>query len=418
MLNTFTLRKSINRILSSGYLVVAVSFLILSITGGAQATFGVFFKPMSAEFGWNRAVTSGPFSVFMLVYGLFSVIVGRFNERFSSWKLVSAGSLLVGAGFMLMSTVHNIFQLYVYYGVMIAIGWSTMYIPLVAGVAKLFNRTKGFMSGIVVAGIGFGIGIIPPLTSQLIVSFHWRIAAFWLGVMMTASVLLLAQLLRLKTAPEPTVNSLKVSAIKPVSVAANYSLKEIMKTSQFWIITAAWLFYGFFFQLTIVHIVPYGSDIGLSEVTAATVLTAIGLIGIVGRITMGYFGDKTNLRTTIFIFYVICGLAFLLTATIPRIWMLYVFAVIFGFLSGLGVLLIPLIIEYFGFRYLGILSGIIIFANSIGGAIGPPTAGAIYDSLGHYSISFLICGILSIAASITILFLKPFDSVSAFKDNY
>jgi MFS family permease len=418
LLINFSLRRRINRFLSSGYLIVVVSFLILGITGGAQATFGVFFKPMTAEFGWDRAVTSGPFSVFMLVYGIFSIIIGRTNDRVNSWKLVSAGSLLVGAGFILMSTIHNIFQLYIYYGVLVAIGWSTMYIPLVSGVAKLFNRTKGFMSGIVVAGVGFGIGIIPPLTSQLIVTFQWRVAALWLGIMMTASILLLAQLLRIKATPEPTINSLKASAIKPVSVASNYSLKQIMKTSQFWSITAAWLLYGFFFQLTIVHIVPYGSDIGLSAVTAATVLTAIGLIGIFGRITMGYFGDKTNLRTTILIFYVICGLAFLLNAMFAQVLMLYTFAVLFGLLSGLGVLLIPLIIEYFGYRYVGVLSGIIIFANSIGGAIGPPLAGAIYDNLGHYSISFLICGILSIAASIAILFLKPFNSVSAFNDNY
>ena len=146
-----------------GYVVVATSFLIMTLAFGTQNSFGVFFKPMSAEFGWSRADTSGPFSLGILVSGILSIIAGRLSDRFGAWKVVAVGAVISGVGYLLMADLHSLWQFYLYYGVLVAIGISTIYVPIVAMIARWFTKRRGLMAGIGIAGIGFGMAVMPPL---------------------------------------------------------------------------------------------------------------------------------------------------------------------------------------------------------------------------------------------------------------
>jgi MFS family permease len=87
--------------------------------------------------------------------------------------------------------------------------------------------------------------------------------------------------------------------------------------------------------------------------------------------------------------------------------MLYVYAVIYGLFSGVGLLLASINAEHFGLQSLGAITGAIIFGNNIGGALGPFLAGFIYDTNGNYRLAFLLCGVVGIAAGIVIWLVKP-----------
>jgi len=80
--------------------------------------------------------------------------------------------------------------------------------------------------------------------------------------------------------------------------------------------------------------------------------------------------------------------------------MLYVFGVIYGALSGVGILLAPIIAEYFGYKALGAIVGAVVFANNLGSAISPTLAGKIFDITGSYQLAFLSCGIFGIVAAV------------------
>jgi OFA family oxalate/formate antiporter-like MFS transporter len=142
-------------------------------------------------------------------------------------------------------------------------------------------------------------------------------------------------------------------------------------------------------------------------VKAAGILSIIGLVGTTGRIGLGLLSDKMGNRRTVYISFVVMGLAFLGLAFAPSISMLYFFAVVFGCLFGIGVLVVPMVTEYFGFKQLGVISGAFVFSNSMGGAIGPPVAGYIFDVTGKYQIDFIGCGIIGLAAGMIIFMLKP-----------
>jgi MFS family permease len=393
--------------INSGYIVLAACFFIMAIVFGAQFSFGVFFKPILTDFGWSRAQTAGPVALGMVVNGIFSIISGRISDKFGPKLIVSIGTIIISAGYLAMSSVTSLWQLYLYYGVLVAGGSSAIYIPLVSLIARWFERRRGLMSGIGISGIGFGVGAIPALASQLIVSYDWHISLIVVGLGNLITVLILARFLRNPPEIDPIDPEGETRESLISDSKEGFSLNESLKTSQLWLIVTAWILYGFYYQVGFVHIVAYATDLGLSAVVAATVLTIIGTIGGFGRIGMGFLSDRLGIRTTVLYGFLITGLGYVCLSASHSIWMLYVFAVIFGALNGVGLLMIPFIAEYFGFKELGVISGVVVFANSAGAAISPPLAGAIFDSTGSYEIAFILCGIFGFTAGILMWLLKP-----------
>jgi MFS family permease len=189
--------------------------------------------------------------------------------------------------------------------------------------------------------------------------------------------------------------------------AAALSFNDALKTSQFWLIFVAWLLYGFFYQVSSVHLIPYATDRGMSELAAATLLMVIGLIGIIGRAGLGFIGDKINNNVTLAVGFVSVAAVFFIIAVSATVPALYVYAVVYGFFSGVGVLLASINAEHFGLQSLGAITGAVILGNNIGGAAGPILAGHIFDVTGNYRPAFLLCGVTGIAAAIVIWLVKP-----------
>jgi sugar phosphate permease len=290
---------------------------------------------------------------------------------------------------------------------MVASGASAMYVPLVSIIARWFIRRRGLMSGIGVSGIGFGIGIMPIISSRLIEEFQWRTSLLFIGGASIVLIVLLAQLLKTRPASQSiSIESKGRSTGIPIP-AIEYSFSEAVKTKQFWLIFVAWIGYGFFFQIGTVHIVPYASDIGMNALAAATILSIMGLIGTPGRVILGLLGDKIGNSKAVYLSFAVMGLAYLGLSLSNSIPILYMFAIIFGFLFGIGILLAPVVAEYFGLKALGSISGTMVFAHAIGGAIGPPVAGAIFDINGNYDLAFTSCVAVAIAAALCMWFLKP-----------
>ena len=389
-----------------GYIVLAACFLIMTIVSGTQYSFGVFFKPMLDQFGWTRASTSAPFSLNLILLGLFSILAGKLGDRFGPRIVITLGAVIMGSGYMLMSRITNLWGLYLSYGIIVALGSSAMYIPLVAMMSRWFTKRRGLMVGISVSGIGFGISIVPPIASQIMTSLNWRTAIFILGISSLVLIAAAAQFLR----AEPETTLLKDNEdkrIESVPRSEGLSFRESVKTNQFWMIFIAWVLYGFFYQVGMVHIVPYATDLGMSALVAATILTMIGFIGIFGRIILGFTGDRFSNKNTLLVSFVLMAGAFTALSVSHTIGMIYVFAVVFGFFFGAGILLAPITAEYFGFKELGVITGAIYFGSNIGGAIGPVFAGYIFDITGKYGLAFISSGITAILAAIFMWLLKP-----------
>jgi MFS family permease len=391
-----------------GYSVLFACFLIITLVYGAQASFGVFFKPMLNEFHWTRTATSIPFSLNLILSGVFAIFAGRISDRIGPKAVVAIGGVILGAGYILMSRITNLPGLYVSYGLVVALGSSTMYVPLVAMITRWFPEKRGLMVGIAVSGIGFGIGVVPTIASRLMVSFDWRSSLLIIGVASLVLIAGLAQLLKTSPlAPVSASSGERQHQTTAPAAGAGLPFNEALKTSQFWLIFVAWLLYGFFYQVSSVHLIPYATDLGMPELAAATLLTVIGIIGIIGRAGLGFIGDKINNNITLAIGFIAVAAVFFIIAASATVPALYIYAIVYGFFSGVGVLLASINAEHFGLQSLGAITGAIILGNNIGGAAGPILAGHIFDVTGSYRPAFLLCGATGIAAGIVIWLVKP-----------
>jgi MFS family permease len=388
------------------YVVLAICFLNMLLVAGSQYCFGVLFKPMIVEFGWSRAATAGPFALSLIMSGVVSMAAGRLSDRLSPRFIVGFSSLIFGVGVILLSRITSLWQLYLIYGVVIGIGSGGMYTPLVTMLTRWFPSNRGLMAGIAISGIGFGIGVIPLFVSAMMESSSWRSAILIIGII--GLVLLTSSALFLKNPSSVTEAGLTASSRDSLSpTQEDYTFGRALHLRKFWLFFIAWLCYGFFFQVGLVHIIPYATDLGMPATSAAMVLTVIGLIGTAARIGLGFSGDRFGHKSIIFIAFGALALAYLGLTVNNSIWMVYVFAIFYGCFSGVGVLLAPVVAEYFGSRILGSVVGTLVMVNFFGGAVSPPLAGAIYDMTNSYQMAFLICCLLCLIAFIMIILLKP-----------
>ncbi len=113
-----------------GWVLVTIAAGILATQALVFLTFGVFLTPLTTEFNWERGALSGALSICMLLVGLFGILSGRLSDKYGPRILVTVGGLLVGAGFLLMSQVSILWQVYLIWGLFIGIGGSCCFIPV------------------------------------------------------------------------------------------------------------------------------------------------------------------------------------------------------------------------------------------------------------------------------------------------
>lgn len=180
-----------------GYTIAAFCFFIQAIGIGTYITFGIFFKPLLADFNWSRATLSGAQSLATLIGGLLGILVGRLNDRLGPRVVMTVTGFFFGLGFLLMSGLNTVWQLYLFYGVVVGVGMSSIdVIALTTTTARWFVRRRGMMTGIVKMGSGAGQLIMPLVASILIVSSGWRISYIVIGATVMVLLIFIGQLLR------------------------------------------------------------------------------------------------------------------------------------------------------------------------------------------------------------------------------
>ena len=393
-----------------GYIVVLAAICIMIVIWGAYRTFGIFFKPVLSEFGWTRAMTSGAFSLCAILNGFLTISMGKLTDKFGPRIVMVACGFFLGLGYLLMSQISTIWQLYLFYGVIIAIGMGGSFTPLVSTVARWFVKRRGMMTGIVASGVGLGTMIMSPVASRLISGCGWRTSYIIIGIIALVLIILAAQFLRRDPGQMGQLpygeNGVKENSLNLES--SGFSLQQAVHTRQLWMLGAIFFCFLFGLETIMVHIVPHATELAISATTAANILAVIGGLNIAGMIIMGSAGDRIGNRLTIIICFILMSIALVWLVVIKEVWMLYLFAAILGFASGgISVLISPIVAELFGLSSHGVILGSIMFIGTIGGATGPILAGHIFDIIGSYHTAFIVCAAVGILGIILTSLLKP-----------
>ncbi|MDJ0819354.1 MAG: MFS transporter [Desulfobacterales bacterium] len=394
-----------------GYNIVAAGFTIQAVCIGALFAYGVFFKEIQAEFGWSRATISGASSLALLMMGAAGVLAGRLNDRIGPRILIAVSAVFLGLGYLLLSRIQSPWQLYVVFGILAGIGFSTHDVITLSTVARWFDKRRGAMSGIVKVGTGSGQLLGPMLATLLLTVFGWRYSNVIIGAAILVALLLVAQLMRrdpqeMGLLPDGRIS--KSNGRNGEVTGRSLILREAARIEQFWTICITEFAIFFCLFTIVVHIVPHARDLGLAPAYAAGVLSTIGGVSIVGRIVMGSANDRIGGKRALLICIIMLFCSFVWLQLASTAWMLFLFAVIYGFAhGGFFTVVSPMVAEWFGTGSHGMLFGIVLFCGTLGGSVGPLVAGRIFDVTGSYQMVFLILTGLTVIGFALMMRLRP-----------
>jgi MFS family permease len=153
--------------------------------------------------------------------------------------------------------------------------------------------------------------------------------------------------------------------------------------------------------------VAHATDIGIPEVQAASILSTVAAVSIVGRLVVGFLSDRIGGRLILTICLSLITLALIWLLFANELWMFYIFAAILGLANGGFTTLLPIIsTELFGLVSLGVIIGTLGVFMTLGQAIGAPLSGAIFDITGSYRLAFIIAiGVCAVSVIISLVLL-------------
>lgn len=397
-----------------GWVVVACTFTVLCIAYGIQFTFGVFMPFISADTGWDRGSLSLPYSMYVFLYSALGVVSGRLTDRLGPRIVLTVGGCLLGAGVMLMSRVHALWELYIVLGLVAAAGMSAAYVPCNATVVRWFTVKRGLALSMTSSGASFGMFIFPPLATTLIAAYGWRNTYFILGLVAVVGIVSCATFV----VRDPEKIGLHPDGLPPqeltlgdaggdISLIENWTLAEAQRTRAFWLLNIIFTLTWLVVFMPMVHIVPFAVDLGISHFLAAMTISVIGFAGFGGRLLIGPISDRLGRVPTLGLCLFLQAISFLGFTISTGLTILYPAAAIFGFSYGGVTALFPALIgDFFGRIAIGAIVGFMFALAGSPAAFGPLIAGYMYDATKSYNSAFVLSAILNLAALAMLFALK------------
>jgi len=398
-----------------GWYIVVGAFAVMGINYGSRYCFGVFLKPMAAEFGLSRSVISLAAAINMLVYSFGSIFVGRMLDRIAPRWIITTGAVVAACGYVLTGFVKTPLGLYVSYGLMVGFGAAGMgVVACSSSVGKWFIKKRGLAVGIASMGISLGTALLTPLSGYIVMMFNWRFGLMALSFIMLLIGVFVSQALMRKTNPEAyglLPDGDKTSAIHQATMAPavyKVSTMTLFHDSRFWTLAICQGLAVMISMAVFVHQVAYATDNGIDKMVAASSLAAVSITGFMGQFLFGWITDRIkDPKYGSFI-----GISFMLAGTILMVnvqnaFHLYIASLVYGFGYGSLAPMLPLLIAHrFGRHVMGSIYGLLTFFIGTGGAIGPVLGGLIYDHFGSYHYLWLINIVLLSFIAIAFLTLR------------
>jgi len=401
--------------------VVVAVFLFIGITlYGIHFSFGVFFKSIESEFNLTRAATSAILSANMIIAGVYSFFAGWALDRYGPRIVVLLMGIFTGLSLVLTSQTNALWQLFITYSLLLAMGTGPIYVVPMSAVSRWFDKKRGLALGLSSLGIGLGVVVMAPFATYLIANFDWHTAYLIIGIIAWLMVIPLSVLLKkdprdVGALPDGVIKPYaddvrsKENSIKPI----DSSLSSVFRTRSFWLFVFIWFLFAACLFLIFTHLVPHITDIGFSAGQAAAVLSLIGVASIPGRLLMGIASDRLGRKLAVITCTLILAGTIVWLVWAQELWSLYLFALVFGFVySGFGTSGAALISNTFGLGKIGAIFGLLEISFGIGAATGSAIGGIIFDVSQSYSLAFSIGAGAMLLATLLITFIRQETEVA------
>ncbi len=359
--------------------VVASAFgACVGLTGLAFYSFGLFVKPLSAEFGWSRGEVALGLTWITLGTVITAPAVGWLIDRFGVRRVAAPSLVGLGLAYALLSRIDGaIITFYLACFAVSFLGCATSPVTWTRAVSLRFERSRGLALGLTLLGSASAGLVGGPLLQSVITGHGWR-AAYLAMAAFTVLVAFPIVLIFLR-GPAPAAHG---SAPERTGMA----LAQALRSPPFWILGVGILVLITAQSGVIVHLVPLLTDRGLSPVEAAALAGLMGGSIFVSRVAVGALLDRFNppLVAGLVLAAPVAAIALLATCGDHRP-SLVASVLLLGLSAGAEIDFLSFFAaRHFGLRSYGRIYGVLFAMFSMGNGLGAPLVGAAFDHWGDY----------------------------------
>lgn len=383
------------------WVALALTFAMFFMASGAQMSFPVSLVPMSRELGWDISLLSHAMSICMLSTGFSMPLIGKLTDKYGPRIVTLLGYAIAGISTLLMSLVSEIWQVYLFYGVLLGLTWHSIgMVTLPTLVSTWFAEKRSLPLSILQSAFPIGWFCAAPLAGSLIQVYGWRYTWLLLGTIFILVVALSSLFLR-----EPEAPSIRaLGGNKPSEV------KIAIKTRFFILIGIIIMFMCGFTDMPFTQLwIPISIEWGMDEVVASYNLGYIALMAFIGTISIGPLPRKLGYKIPFSILYFVRAASLVpLLFLVKSIAAYYTFMVLLGLsFFGMAPIFSAWIGETFGEKILGELLGLSTFMHFVGAALGIYIFSLVNEIYRTYYPAFLLSFVLVLAIIIFCCLIKP-----------
>jgi MFS family permease len=401
-----------------GWYILAGCFFLLFFQSGARHSFGVMFKPMIAQLGWDRASISLAFFLNMTIFALTLTVAGRFYDRYGPKWVIFISTLFLSTGYVCISFIDTLWEFHIYYGIVAAIGIGGASVSLVAALtSKWFEKRRGLAISLALSGNCIGQFALVPLFTIFVIKYDWRVSYFLIGlIILVVNTILAFSVIKgdphdfgLKPRGHADQKEVHCETDQFIATQApkDLGLKDAMHTYSFWLFLIVMFICGSGDFLVTAHLIPLVTDYDISPTTAGNLLAWFGLMSMGGILVAGPLSDLIGNKIPIALTFLLRIFLFLLILKYQNLISFYAFAIAFGFTFLITApLTATLVGRLFGFGHVGLLSGFITTVHHFGGGFWAYMGGLVFDWTGSYRPIFILSAILALIAFLCSIFIK------------
>lgn len=361
--------------------VLVSACLLLMLSFGYRAGFGLFVRPISEAHGWGRDILSMALAVQNLTWGVVAVFAGGIADKYGNLRVLMVGAACYGLGMVGMAFSANEAAIIATAGIIVGSGiaGTAFGIVLPALARAVPPERRSWAMGIGTAAGSFGQFLVVPLMAELLDITGWFMALNILG----ASALLMA-LIAIPLAPYggPSQHVDNHDASTPLSTI----FLRAWRVPSYRLLIMGFFVCGFHLAFITVHMPGYLVDLGFDAKVGAWSISLIGLFNVVGAYISGVFSDRYSKARILSLIYFARAIAIALFVMLPvTLTSILVFSAAMGFL---WLATVPptsgLVAVIFGTRYMAFLYGIVFLSHQIGSFAGVWLGGFLYERYDSY----------------------------------
>ncbi|WP_323017405.1 MFS transporter [Castellaniella sp.] len=378
--------------IESRYAWVRLVITLAAVTVGNVGMYAasIVLPSIQADFGVGRSGASLPYAATLIGFGLGGVLMGRLSDRYGVFLPLVAGAICLGLGFGLAGRADDILGFNLAHGLLIGLGSSATFAPLVADASHWFTRRRGIAVAICMSGNYLAGAVWPPVMQFFVADIGWRQTYQSIGLFCVLSLLPLALCLRRRApaADLPPVTAVP-SSRRSDALTGDRPLGLSSRTLML-LLCVAGVACCVAMAMPQVQIVAYCSDLGYGAANGANMLSLMLTMGIISRLASGWLSDRIGGLRTLLLGSLLQGLALWLYVFNHGLLSLYVVSALFGLFQGGIVPAYAVIVrEYFPREGSGGRVATVLMATLLGMALGGWMSGAIYDLSLSYQAAFL-----------------------------